>query len=213
MKKILVGLLALGCALLVSTPALADACLAGDEFCLTFSNQNQFNPGDITVHVNISGSTVTVEAHANVAGITNLVFDHIAFNNTSGGQLFTGVPANWVIDANPDSDGFAGGPFPSGASCSGNAATCDPNDGGPMNFTLSGAPTFGNGTIFVVHIRYEFNGQGCSAYISNATTPGGVATPNGECGGTEIPEPGSLALLGTGLFSAVGVLRRKLLKA
>ncbi|MGH9556123.1 MAG: PEP-CTERM sorting domain-containing protein, partial [Terriglobales bacterium] len=82
---------------------------------------------------------------------------------------------------------------------------------GELTFTLSGDPTF---TQVVIHLRYDTpNSTNCSLFISNIARPGGPSPANrDECGTTEIPEPGSLALLGTGLFSAVGVLRRKLLK-
>jgi hypothetical protein len=211
MKKLFVVLLVLGCALLMSTPALADACTVADEFCLINSNENQFSPGQITVHIDLTGNTLTVTAHGD-AGFVLKGIDSIAVNatNGTGGNLFGAgatLPGTWGADATPNSDGFSG-TFGSGASDPGGTDTT-------VVFTLNGAPVYaaGEDPTWVVHIRYNFgDNTNCSAFISNQATPGGAPQGDGLCGGTEIPEPGSLALLGTGLFSAVGVLRRKLLK-
>ncbi|MGH9509206.1 MAG: PEP-CTERM sorting domain-containing protein, partial [Terriglobales bacterium] len=124
------------------------------------------------------------------------------------GNIFQDGPDGWLADATPNSDGFSG-TFGSGASDSGGTDTT-------VVFTLLGAPVYADGEdpTWIVHIRYDFgDNTNCSAFISNAPTPGGSVPADGSCGGTEIPEPGSLALLGTGLFSAVGVIRRKLKKA
>jgi hypothetical protein len=78
---------------------------------------------------------------------------------------------------------------------------------------LGGSPTFGSaGAVFVVHVRgIHLNGQDCgSVFLSNALTPSSNPSNPSGCSTTEIPEPGSLALLGTGIFAAVGALRRKL---
>jgi hypothetical protein len=217
MKSKLLGLLVLGAALCLPTVAFAATCTPDvipdttNPYCLTNPNENQFEPGDLTVEVNLSGTSLTVTAMGS-AGFTNLVIDSIAFNNTNGNVFVGGTfPSTWQADGTPSSDGFNDpslGTFNSGANCTGGCAGA-----GPLNFTLNGAPVFGSaGAIFVVHVRYVFNGNSnCSVFLSNAATPSGAPAPGTVQGcGTDIPEPGSLALLGTGIFAAVGVLRRRL---
>lgn len=218
-NRVLAVLLTLGVAACLPTVAFADTCTPDalpdttSPWCLANSNQGQFPAGDIVVHVTLSGTTLTVTAHG-VDGYSGLVIDKIAFNNTNG-NLFVGAGfpgGGWAADPNPDEDGFNDsslGTFNSGAACT---AGCSLG-AGPLNFTLAGTPTWGDaGAIFVVHVRgIQFNGQDCgSVYLSNAATPSGAVSNPSGCGTTEIPEPGSLALLGTGIFAAVGALRRKL---
>ena len=233
--KLVTFLVAFAVVLMVPTTALADACPgAGDEFCL--QNNNVGLPtGSIVIHIDITGSTVTVTAHSSV--FTDLNIKGFFMNNTSGGNLLPGSnpPATWDPKSNCPCNGDGFGKFTSGAIANG-------NQGDTVTFTLSGPPTISpndHGANFAVHVSYtDQQGQSCSLWVSdgsqsttnlnsnlsfnkkrstslvrlsrlNATT---LDTPSdsGWGGTTEIPEPSSLALMGVGMFATVGYLRRRL---
>lgn len=58
-------------------------------------------------------------------------------------------------------------------------------------------------------------GPNCTGFVGNTgstgSTTGFGATAGADCSGTSVPEPGSLALFGTGILGMAGYLRRKLL--
>lgn len=215
MKKALVLLLVLGCAVLVATPAMADACPDADgntlDFCVDEPNNDALGSGEIVIHITFNSTTNVLDVHlASDGGNFVKGIDKVTFDNDNGVNYFAGgtLPTGWSATDNVAVDGFgSNAAFDSGAAGPGDDQTS-------LQFTLSGTPTITSQTQFVVHVRYDDpDGSGCSVILSNVPRPGGPAPGDPDCGGTEVPEPGSLALLGTGLFSAVGVLRRKLRKA
>lgn len=74
----------------------------------------------------------------------------------------------------------------------------------------------GSGVQFSAQVGgYNGNTQGlstCTGFVGTQNGGGSTQDTNvGTCTGSEVPEPGSLALFGTGIIGMAGYLRRKLL--
>ena len=225
MRKTLISLFALA-VVFVALPASADtACtISGGNlqvavggtcyFDLTTSNNVALDGAVVRVTVDDTGGATTLGFQFLSAPIANPVIgiDRIGYNIASngvgggfdspGGGACAGGP---VIACGGNIDGF-GSFLRDGAESAGTGGVSS-----PIVITLAGhitsvAPN-ANGDYFVVHVRF---GGECSGFI------GGPADsrsqdPAGGCGGTQVPEPGSLALFGSGLIGLAGVLRRRLI--
>jgi len=203
-------LLALLCLLasLGSLPALANTC---DPFASYTCSKGTPN----IVHLSGTGTTgqsVGILLGSNVFNVgfhgnKSFVGDDLlilaaspnALTGTVNGMAFTSLssfPEGAAIGAIQDSWNGMGILF---SSPSFGYANVGAIGSAPMSITANGV---GSGTIFYAEVLNPTTGQ--ILYI----------TPNSEAGilqggAVATPEPGSLALLGTGLASLIGVLRRK----
>jgi Ice-binding-like/PEP-CTERM motif len=83
------------------------------------------------------------------------------------------------------------------------------------NIGLNTGATIGCGRALAENGQVTFDGQNPATGIENQISIGCAGTTGaGGYGfnGTSVPEPGSIALLGSGLFAVAGVVRRKLRK-
>ncbi len=189
--KLLVTLAAIGLALLIPSGATA-ACPVGQ---IELSNTNVTGFG-VTVCLTLSGNTLTVNSISNTSGLTVVGIDALGYNTSATLVSETDTSGVWAPK---------GGTTPFNIDGFGNFVSEIVNPGGtggasPASFswTFSASP----GTDLVLHVR--FNNE-CSAFVSNRTTTSSGAI--GNC--AVIPEPGTMALFGSGLVAIAGIIRRR----
>jgi hypothetical protein len=211
-----------------ATPALADAItFDSSDVGTTYTlNYDGFSDG-VTVDGLTSQTSFTLTG---ISGNT-YTFDY-AVTNTSGSPITDSRVSGFAFDTNPDitsaaSTGAFGyttvsGSYPNGigevdvcfkdaatGSCAGGGSGgLTQGDSGTGSFTLTFAQPVSEVTLSDFYVRYQaIAGAGA---VTSATGSGtqSSSTTTTTSGGTQVPEPGMLGLLG-GALIATALLRRR----
>jgi hypothetical protein len=190
--KIFLVLAAAVVALLLPSGASADAVCGAGNIELSNTNVSGFGV-TVCLTLNTSTNTLTVNSISNTSGLTVIGLDSLGYNTSATLSSSTDTSGTWVA-GNAGFDGF--GSFTSEIANPGGTggAPSQPS----FSWTFNATP----GTDLAVHVRFS---NGCSAFVSNRTTTSAGADAN--CG--VVPEPGTLALFGSGLVAIAGIIRRR----
>lgn len=137
-------------------------------------------------------------------GPSALGIDQFFYDSSS---LPTSAPAAWTPP--PPSEGCEAGSHTADG-FTGTFATRCQSPGGTtgisswVGFTLPSITGLDSATDFAAHVRYANN---CSGFVSGRTLKEGSGSTNPNCGGA-VPEPASLAVLGTTLVGLAVIGRR-----
>lgn len=192
MKKICSALLALAAALAITPTAKADTL---------YTYSYTFTDGSLDATGTLTGSLAAPGVYDITSGTIDLT--GTSFNGTgifvpvqSNGNFYVGGGTILTFTPSPDTDLFP---------------SADPqiDNNGAFTFEITAGPGKGNGLAIWSNGPDTYGGWGGSySFIDNPGSNGSFDAVYDYT--TVTPEPGTLLLLGTGLASLAGILRRKL---
>ncbi len=180
-------------------PSGASACGAGEIALLNNNVGGQGIEVCITIATGGGNTTITLVSVNNVPavyGSFQKVFD-TAWNGTSSNVFISSGPTGGWVAQTPD-NGLGG--F-NAFVINGAASAGQPFSVIGQSWVVSGTGI----TIVAMHIGFA---NGCTFVVSNGGTGSNTGGLSGAC--TAIPEPGTMALFGSGLVGLAGILRRRL---